>query len=105
MDTINGTLYHAEWCGHCKRFMPEWNAFKSQVEQMGGIYNGIRITTNEYKDTQLSREKPALINGQPIDGFPTLKLTVTKNGKTTEINYTGKRNAKELFSYIASLSS
>jgi hypothetical protein len=80
--------------------MPEWNAFKRQVQAIGGKHGNIKITTHEYEDTQLSRDKPVTINGEPIGGFPTLKITVTQNGKTKEIDYAGKRNAKELFWFI-----
>lgn len=98
--TIDGTLYHARWCGHCRNFLPEWEKFKNQIKSINGIHNNIKITTHEFEDTQISRDKPATINGQPIAGFPTLKITITKNGKTKEIDYEGKRNAKELFWYI-----
>lgn len=98
--TIDGTLYHAKWCGHCRNFLPEWEKFKEQVEAIGGKHGNIKITTHEFEDTQLSRDKPVTINGQPIGGFPTLKITVKQNGKTKEIDYAGKRKAKELFWYI-----
>jgi len=98
--TIDGTLYHAKWCGHCIKFIPEWEKFKTEIKKINGVYKNITITTHEFEDSQLSRENPATINGKEIAGFPTLKITVTKNGKTKEIDYAGKRNAKELFWFI-----
>lgn len=97
---IDGTLYHAKWCGHCKAFMPEWESFKNKLKSINNKHKNITITTHEYEDSQLSRDTPATINGSPIRGFPTLKITITQNGKTKEIDYAGKRNAKELFWYL-----
>ena len=25
-------LYHADWCGHCKDFMPTWKSLKSHFK-------------------------------------------------------------------------
>lgn len=98
--TIDGTLFHAKWCGHCKNFMPEWTKFKNKIANIGGKHNNINITTHEFEDKELSREKPVTINGKPIEGFPTIKITITKNGRTREIDYEGKRKADELFWFI-----
>jgi thiol-disulfide isomerase/thioredoxin len=97
--TIDGTLYHASWCGHCKNFLPEWNKFKQQIQSLNGKHKGIRITTHEYEDKNLPVDG-ATIKGEQIKGYPTLKITVTQNGKSNEIEYEGKRNAKELFWYV-----
>ena len=28
------TLYHAKWCGHCVKFMPTWEAMKSNPKNL-----------------------------------------------------------------------
>ena len=28
----NLMLFHADWCGHCKKMMPEWDAFQSSYK-------------------------------------------------------------------------
>ena len=28
------TLYHADWCGHCKRFKPTWEALKGVFKKI-----------------------------------------------------------------------
>ena len=37
-QTISGkkalVLFHADWCGHCKKFMPEWNKISNEVNDM-----------------------------------------------------------------------
>jgi thiol-disulfide isomerase/thioredoxin len=34
-------LIHADWCGHCQRLMPEWNAMKTDMIQNGFDENKI----------------------------------------------------------------
>jgi thiol-disulfide isomerase/thioredoxin len=57
-------LYHAEWCGHCKDFMPEWQKFiavmknKSEVDCM----------TAEVESANLG-----LIPEAGVEGFPTIR--------------------------------
>jgi hypothetical protein len=34
-------LIHADWCGHCQRLMPEWNAMKTDMLQNGFDENKI----------------------------------------------------------------
>ncbi len=97
--TIDGTLYHAKWCGHCVKFIPEWEKFKNTISSMNGNYKGIKITTHEYEDRELPLDG-ATVNGDQIRGFPTIKITAKKNGVTNEHEYMGKKNAKELFYHI-----
>ena len=70
------TLYHANWCGHCKNFMPQWNALTKTLEK-----NNI-----SYEDFEDSRDSE-LINSANIVGFPTIRIT--KND--TEYEYNGDR--------------
>jgi len=85
------TLYYADWCGHCQRFKPEWNKFKSSSKG---------IICEEYEDSQLQRMKNPLINGKPIQGFPTIKIEVNNR----EYEYDGERDAKSLKRFVDKLS-
>lgn len=94
---IGVTLYHAKWCKHCKNFMPEWDKFKNYIDTK---HNTSKINYSQFEDGEMSRSTNHTINGNPIGGFPTLKITVTNNGKTKEFEYQGKRRASELQEFI-----
>ena len=94
--TINATLFYAEWCGHCKVFKPEWSKFKEMVSVQKGASN---IIVEDFEDSKLP-QGGAKIQNKDIRGYPTVKITVTSNGKSTEYEYNGKRNAKELFQHV-----
>ena len=57
------TLFHANWCGHCKSFMPTWQALKK-------IFKENNIEFAEYED---EKDEDA-IKSNNIDGFPTIKI-------------------------------
>ena len=69
LKVIQGTckivLFHATWCGYCKKFMPHWDQFK---KINGSTLNGKKIELVEVE----SSEKE-LINENDIQGYPTVK--------------------------------
>ena len=85
------TLYHANWCGHCKHFKPTWDSMKS-------FFDSNKIQHAEYEDSLNSKE----IEAANINGFPTIKIV--KDGK--EYEYQGKRTEeaikKELINNVQS---
>jgi thiol-disulfide isomerase/thioredoxin len=64
-------LFHAKWCGHCVRFMPEWKKFKEQA----------KINVIEYEADDNSKD----ISENNVKGFPTIKCR-TSSGDVKEFN-------------------
>ena len=73
------TLYHAEWCVHCKIFKPTWDALKDVFEK-----NNIDFA--EFEDGK----NEAIIQKAGVDGFPTIRIS--KDSKD-EYDYMGARTA------------
>jgi glutaredoxin len=72
------TLYHAEWCGHCKHFKPTWDALKN-------VFQKNNIDFEEFEDG----ENEAIIQNAGVEGFPTIRITNDKG----EYDYMGDRTA------------
>lgn len=54
-------LYHANWCGHCKKFLPIWEELKQN-------FKNIKFTDfEESKDEKIMEE-------ENITGYPTIKI-------------------------------
>lgn len=105
---IKATLYHAKWCGHCKNFLPEWSSFASDVDKKKIKHKGAAFSHEAFEESELRNDKTkddATINGEPVRGFPTIKISVSSNGKTKEFEYDGKRRSSELASYMKVLAS
>jgi thiol-disulfide isomerase/thioredoxin len=64
---IRVTLYHAEWCGHCRTFLPKFQAAAEQLRAAG-----VEATAVEEK---AGAAKAALEQGVEIGGWPTLVLS------------------------------
>lgn len=96
--SVKAILYHANWCGYCKIFKPEWDELVELVKTNGN--NNIQLES--YEEAQLEA-KNATINGKPIRGYPTVKIILNKDGTTKEIEYQGKRKADELYAHLKRL--
>lgn len=97
MRVINVTLYHADWCGHCKSFMPEWKKF---VKHTGSSKN---IVTKTIEDKMLENGPQPTINGVKIEGYPTIKIEIIDGKKKSEHDYDGKRTAGDLNMHVNNL--
>jgi protein disulfide-isomerase A6 len=85
-------LFHADWCGHCKRLMPEFENFEQS-------YNGPMsiMKVNEAQDKEL-------VQKHGVQGFPTIRYY--PNGMDDAQNfqdYGGPRTASGLNSFMQSV--
>ena len=79
-------LFYADWCGHCKKFMPEWdNEVTPEITPMG--IQVVRVNVGGE-----SAEEEALKNEYKVKGFPT--IVFIKNG--VPIEYNGPRQTAEI---------
>lgn len=82
-------LVHAEWCGHCKKFMPTWkefiNKYKSNPVMGVGTIN----------DASLKGEYEKIKTKYEINGYPTLLVVDTTTGEKLSV-YEGERTISAL---------
>lgn len=69
-------FFFADWCPHCKKAKPHWNALKnSETVGKGKVVNGYSIL---YTEVDCTNDKdPAVqekLNKFKVEGFPTIKL-------------------------------
>jgi len=94
------TLYYADWCGHCHRFLPEWyklkniyNKYKNEIAEQ----QHIEIMLDEYMaDTSKWNELDEKIK-EKINGYPTIHINY---GEITE--YNGERTALNILKTLLS---
>jgi thiol-disulfide isomerase/thioredoxin len=89
---IKITLFHADWCGHCVDFMPTWERMKKDKNARKNI------EFEEYEAATLPDlpEETRTVDGEKIDGFPTIKITINDN----EYNYMGNRSSDDIYEFI-----
>ena len=76
-------LFKANWCGHCKAFLPVWEKLQNNVENIKFV------TFDSEKDKDKMRE-------YGISGFPTIILK--NNNKAIE--YVGVRDYDSVLNFI-----
>lgn len=79
-DTVEIMLFKADWCGHCKRFLPVWNTLKQN--------HGNKYTFTLY-DSENDKEE---FNKWEIKGYPTIII----NNKGKLMNYNGPREMEDM---------
>lgn len=101
-ENIDIYLFWADWCPHCVKCKPEWDAFVS-------AYNG--KTIGNYKimchDIDCSSDKPNATQLQyNITSFPTVKaVKPDADGKKLTIDYEAKVTNSNLEKFVKSMTS
>lgn len=84
-------FFYTEWCPYCRTAKPEWDNFKSYIDNINN--------TNNYKVKLLSIDcdkKPDIAEKYNIEGYPSIKLIY--KGKTYD--YDAKPNKKDLIKFL-----
>lgn len=86
-DNENGSklvLFHADWCGHCKKMKPDWDKVKSEFPNRCQDIESEQIT-QEHRDKY------------DIKGFPSI-FTVNKDNQIKE--WDGGRTYTDFKNYL-----
>lgn len=81
-------VFKADWCGHCRRLLPELEEVSSNT---GQLYPIVIIDADK---------NPQLVKKAGINGFPTVKF-VNKQGYIKS-DYSGGRTASDILEAICS---
>lgn len=82
-------VIHAEWCGHCKDFMPVYN---NEIVKSNNFDEELKdlLTLSSVEEKEYSNSKDLF--GE-IDGYPTIRyITFDENGKPLKDNNNNNNN-------------
>lgn len=99
---IETTLFHAKWCGHCVNFFPAWQEYSEKIKLNGGKIGNMSVDAKEFEESKIKNQQ-VLINGDPIKGYPTIKISIDDNGNHKEYEYKGKRTSADLYYHIKNI--
>lgn len=88
-------FFRANWCGHCTRFKPVWDEFKTECEQKS-LFPNVNIIELDI-DQESSKEKMAKHN---VRGFPHVVLTDMND--ENDVVYSGNRTKEDLIKFLES---
>lgn len=100
------TMYHVDWCPHCKKAMPEWTSFVSEYNNKS--VNGFKIICVDLDCTNNKDLKiKSILDKDPvIDSFPTVRAVMPKDGgKEVSIQFKSRIRKDNLEKFVLSISS
>ena len=103
---ITITMYHVDWCPHCKKALPAWKQFIDEYN--GKNVNGSKIVCVDLDctDNKDPKIKNILEKEPVIDSFPTVRgVMVGNDGKEINIQYKSKITKDNLEKFVLSISS
>jgi thiol-disulfide isomerase/thioredoxin len=83
------TMVRADWCGFCKKALPEWEKLKSEIHNK--VVNGYHIVLRDLE--QKRDEKEIKENYPDVTGFPT--YVVEPQGPDGQFKKSGTFNSIE----------
>lgn len=91
-------LFHAEWCGYCKKMKPEWDKMKVTLNEKYNNNPPCVIQELDVDDAASSE----MFKKHNVSSFPTIKF-ITKDGEV--IDFQGERVESEFLEFIEKNSS
>ena len=82
-------LFHADWCGHCKKLMPQWDQLSSKWNDTQDEVQFIKVECGNPKENEEHRK---IMEKYNIQGYPT--IYTFENGPGEE--YKGARDASAM---------
>ena len=86
-------LFHADWCGHCKKFMPTWDALTNKWNDTQTDVKFMKVECGKPNENEAHAE---LMKKYDIKGYPT--IIVFESGGFKE--YEGGRSSEEIESFL-----
>ena len=74
-------IFKADWCGHCKRTMPELEKVYSMV---GSVFPVYKVDADKH---------PGLVRRMGVDGFPTISNIICASKQQMEYNSPADSNS------------
>ena len=88
-------LFHAEWCGHCKKLMPEWDKASEEVKSMEN--ENVMLVKVECGNPKKDETHADVMNKYNIKGYPTI-ISFDESGQHSE--YNGERSKSGMLSFL-----
>jgi len=84
----NNTIifFYADWCGHCKTFMPIWRELKTKI-------NTEDCNIIEFESQNLFINKIKILQGYP-------SIFYINSNKNKTIEYTGDRTVESILNFL-----
>lgn len=86
-------FFSADWCPHCQRAKPEWEAVKEKMNESTLVFKEVDCTAKPP-----SQETQDLMKKYGVQGFPTIVLVKNGTPKTLE----GKPTKESISTFINS---